>query len=118
MGEHLALTIRLHDRRYHGVDDWPPAPARAFQALVAGVARGGALPVDMARALEWLESRSPPLIAAPMARPGQSVSLFVPNNDADAVGGDPGRIAEIRARKTVAPRLLESDDPIVYAWSI
>jgi len=65
-----------------------------------------------------LERLAAPLIAAPVARRGQRVSLFVPNNDLDAVGGDPDRVGEVRTKKTVQPRLLESDAPFLYAWPL
>lgn len=118
MARHFALTIHLHDRRYHGADEWPPAPARVFQALVAGAAQGRHVPDEAARALTLLEGLAPPVIAAPAARRGQRVSLFVPNNDLDAVGGDPDRVGEVRAKKTVQPHLLESEAPFLYAWQL
>jgi CRISPR-associated protein Csb2 len=118
MTQHLVLTIRLHDQRYHGTSEWPPAPARVFQALVAGVARGSSLPATATLALEWMESLPPPAIAAPRARRGTQVDIFVPNNDADAVGGDPARISEIRTKKTVRPYLLDNTEPLIYAWPL
>lgn len=118
MARHFALTVHLHDQRYHGAIDWPPAPARVFQALVAGAARGRHLPEEAARALRLLEELPPPLIAAPAARLGQRLSLYVPNNDLDAVEGKPDRVDEVRAKKMVQPRLLESDAPFLYAWPI
>lgn len=118
MARHFALTIRLHDRRYHGASEWPPAPARVFQALVAGAARGRHVPEEAARALTLLESLPPPVVAAPSARRGLRLSLFVPNNDLDAVEGDPDRIGEVRIKKTVQPRLLESDAPFLYVWPL
>jgi CRISPR-associated protein Csb2 len=118
MACHFALTVHLHDRRYHGADEWPPAPARVFQALVAGAAQGRHVPDNAARALTLLECLAPPVIAAPAARRGQRVSLFVPNNDLDAVGGDPDRVGEVRTKKTVQPHLLESEAPLLYAWPL
>lgn len=114
MVEHLVLTVRLHDRRYHGmpVDEWPPAPARVFQALVAGVARGTELAARYAEALGWLEGLPPPVIAAPFARLGARVDLFVPNNDADLEGG------AARTSKSVQPRLIEGDPSVIYAWQL
>lgn len=114
----LVLTIRLHDTRYHGATEWPPAPARVFQALVAGVARGNSIPSTAARAFEWLETLAPPVIAAPKASAGSLVELFVPNNDADAVGGDPARIGDIRTKKLVQPWLMDEDAVLVYAWPV
>jgi CRISPR-associated protein Csb2 len=118
MGQQLVLTISHYDGRYHGAPEWPPAPARVFQALVAGVARGSTLPAWVAPALEWLERLPPPVVAAPRARLGNPVDLFVPNNDADAVGGDPARVSEIRTKKLVQPHLLENGGSFVYAWPL
>lgn len=118
MGRHYALTVHLHDARYHGAEEWPPAPARVFQALVAGAARGRRVPEDAARALELLQGLAPPVIAAPVARRGQLVGLFVPNNDLDAVGGDPERVGDVRVKKTVQPYLLEGEPTLLYAWPL
>ena len=112
----LLLTLRFHDGRYHGAEDWPPSPARLFQALVAGVARGAALEPDDVEALKWLESLDPPAIAASTMRDGQRYQNFVPNNDLDAVGGDPGRIGEIRVDKLIRPRLFDAAIPLLYRW--
>lgn len=118
MASHFALTVHLHQRCYHGADEWPPAPARVFQALVAGAAQGRHIPEDAARALVLLERLAPPVIAAPSARRGQGVSLFVPNNDLDAVGGDPERVGEVRTKKKVQPYLVESEEPFLFAWPL
>lgn len=117
MSRHLVLTIHLHELRYHGAE-WPPAPARVFQALVAGVARGRSIPEPARRALEWFERLPPPVVAVPHARTGTLVSVFVPNNDADSVGGDPSRLGELRTKKQVLPRLPVDDTPLVYAWPL
>ena len=114
----LLITVRFHDARYHGAEDWPPAPARLFQALVAGAARGAALTDGDATALRWLESLAPPTIATPLARRGAGSITYVPNNDLDAVGGHPIRIGAIRAGKTIRPVLFDAEIPVVYAWSI
>ena len=116
MSDALLITLRFHDGRYHGAEDWPPSPARLFQALVAGVARGAALEPDDVEALKWLESLDPPVIAAPTMRDGQRYQNFVPNNDLDAVGGDPGRIGEIRVDKLIRPRLFDAAIPLLYCW--
>ena len=118
MPRHFALTVHLHDQRYHGAGEWPPAPARVFQALVAGAARGRHVPDVAARALIILESLAPPVIAAPPARRGQRVSMFVPNNDLDAVAGDPDRVGEVRTKKAMQPRLLEGNASFLYAWPL
>lgn len=114
----LLVAVRFHDGRYHGMGDWPPSPARLFQALVAGAAQGGALAEADRAALRWLEGLAPPMIAAPVRRAGQGFASFVPNNDLDAVGGDPGRVSEIRAAKVIKPHLFDGNCPFLYLWRI
>ncbi len=122
----LLIDVRLVDGRYHGIRDkdrgtrdWPPAPFRLFQALVAGAYGGrfGTEPdEEKDAALLWLERLGPPLIAAPAKRNLRATNYFVPNNDLDAVGGDPRRVSEIRVGKVVRPVLFDADVPILYAW--
>jgi CRISPR-associated protein Csb2 len=115
----LLIRVRLHDGRYHGAGGWPPSPARLFQALVAGAGLSGPLGEDVSEALRWLERRAPPLIGAPVTRPGQGVMFYMPNNDLDAVGGDPRRTAEIRtATKFFTPLLFDAAIPFLYAWPL
>lgn len=116
MAHALLITVRFHDGYYHGAGDWPPAPARLFQALVAGAAVGEKFLPDSRQALEWFERLDPPDIVAPPARAGQGYRNYVPNNDLDAVGGNPDRIAEIRAPKQVRPRLFDAEIPLLYLW--
>lgn len=125
MGRHLLLSLRLYGdeqkiARFHGTShgspEWPPSPARVFQALVAGVARGNSLPEALLPALEWLEALPPPVIAAPRQWLGQSTTLFVPNNDTDKVP-DPRDVSSIRTKKIAHPNLFSADQPILYAWS-
>lgn len=110
----LLIAVRFHEGRYYGqedgfngVDGWPPSPGRLFQALVVEAARGARLLPEDERALKWLERLDPPKIAAPSVRRGRAVRLFVPNNDLDAVGGDPARISEIRVGKQWRPRTIQ-----------
>src|SRR5438874_13796507 len=106
MTHSLVISIRFYDGRYHGASEWPPAPARLFQALIAGAGLSGPLDSFDRDALEWLEQLDPPVIGAPRKSNGQSITLYVPNNDLDSVGGDLSRIAEIRgSQKTFKPRL-------------
>src|SRR5690554_5346460 len=97
----LLVTVRFHDNRYHGSGDWPPSPARLFQALVVSAAGGEKLSSQALEALYWLEGLEAPIIAAPSSYAGQSFRNFVPNNDLDAVGGDPARVSEIRTAKLI-----------------
>ena len=123
MPRSLLIAVRFPEGRYHGQDDgfngadgWPPSPGRLFQALVAAAARGANLLPEDVRALEWLEGLAPPRIAAPAARRGRTVKLFVPNNDLDSVGGDPARVSEIRVGKQWRPCFFDSDEPVLYLW--
>jgi CRISPR-associated protein Csb2 len=117
----LAIGVRFHEGRYHGRPeggtDWPPSPARLFQALVSGAARSETLAETEKLALQWLESLNPPVIAAPSKRAGQGFRNFVPNNDLDAVSGDPKRVSEIRAPKLIRPILFEAEAPLLYLWT-
>ncbi len=118
MAQVLLVAVRGLDGRYHGAGDWPPSPARLFQALIAGAGIGGPVPDDVRTALQWLEGLPPPIIAAPVATEGQPrFTWYVPNNDLDTVGGDPRRIAEVRAGKDVRARLFDQEVPWLYAWT-
>jgi len=114
----LVIRVCLHDGRYHGVSDWPPAPARLFQALIAGAGPVVAATGAVADALRWLEGLPPPVIAVPHATLGAPATFWVPNNDLDAHGGDPARVPEIRTGKQVRPRLFDARIPLVYAWTL
>ena len=123
MARSLLIAVRFHEGRYHGQEDrfngadgWPPSPARLYQALLAGAARGAQLDAADESALRWLEHLSPPRVAAPAARRGRAVKLFVPNNDLDSVGGDPARVSEIRVPKAWRPCFFDPDQPLLYGW--
>ena len=118
MSRSLIISIRFHDGRYHGAGDWPPAPARLFQALVAGAARGNKLTDKEAGALKWLERiETSPVVAAPSARAGQSCKSYVPNNDLDKFGGDPRKIGKTRtATKITRPHIFDSSIPLLFVW--
>lgn len=114
----LVICVRMIDGRYHGVGDWPPCPFRLFQALVASAASLGSLGSSHA-VFKWFEELPAPTIGAPQSQVGQQVSMFVPNNDLDAKGGDIRRIAEVRkATKHVRPRLFAAEVPLVYVWEL
>lgn len=119
MSSVLLISARFHEGRYHGTGDWPPSPARLFQALVAGAGLQGPIQKEQVEALEWLETMPPPVMAAPTIRKGQPVGNFVPNNDSDSpkVEGDPRRIGLIRVKKEIRPLLFDADQPLLYAWT-
>lgn len=118
MTRYLTIHVRAHEGRYHGDGDDPPSPFRLFQALVAGAGISGPLDRQTKSALVWLQGLpDAPIIASPRTVRGQSVSMFMPNNDLDAKGGDVRRISEIRlATKVWRPRLFDAKVPCVYAW--
>ncbi len=118
MAQSLLFSVYLHDGRYHGAGESSPSPARLFQALVAGASRGGGVPAEDREALGWLEMLAPPIIAAPSMQRGQRVEMYVPNNDLDAVGGDPARLADIRAKKIVEPKIFDAAVPFLFAWRL
>ncbi|MBA3810324.1 MAG: type I-U CRISPR-associated protein Cas5/Cas6 [Caulobacteraceae bacterium] len=130
----LLIEVRWPDGRFHGVREgrergrgaeavvreWPPSPFRLFQALVAG-AYGGRWAFEARAekdaAFAWLERLDPPVILAPAGKTLRPVTYYVPNNDADAVGGDPGRVNEIRSARTLRASMFESERPAAYLWT-
>lgn len=118
----ILISVRFIGPRYHGLEpdgrpEWPPSPARLFQALVAAAAHGAALAKEDRSALEWLERLDPPIIAAPARHKGQPFGHFMPNNDMDTVGGDPARTSEIRsATKRFHPQIFGRETPFLYLW--
>ena len=116
MSNLLLLSVRLHDGRYHGAGNWPPAPARLFQALVAGASRC-AMPEDENKtALKWLERLDPPIIVAPVARLGQPYQNYVPNNDLDKFGGNLKKVGKIRTAKHICPHIFDAEIPLLFIW--
>lgn len=117
MSRLLSINIHLHDGRYHGTPDWPPAPARLFQALIAGAAQGSKIPEDDYAALKWLEALPAPIITTPIVRQARGFVSYVPNNDLDSKAGDPTRVDEVRTGKVIKTMWLESTAPLGYYWS-
>jgi CRISPR-associated protein Csb2 len=121
-GQERALIVRVHllGDRWHGNADWPPSPFRLFQALVAGAYggrwRGEGDEQACDAAFSWLESLAPPIIGKPLKRVARSVQYYVPNNDLDAVGGDPRRTASIRTPKLLRSVMFDAPPSFVFAW--
>lgn len=115
----LLVSVRFHDGRYHGTGDWPPSPARLFQALVAAIGQNGPLNDDASQHLEWLEGLGLCVIAAPQMIIGTTIPLhFVPNNDLDALGGLASNLPKTRtAFKVWKPKLFDQTAGFHYAWS-
>ncbi len=120
MSDHLCISVRWLDSRYHGrVDDgdsaeWPPSPLRLFQALLAGAKRVH-WTNQLAESFRWLETaseRQPPAMAAPAAQSASPYTLFVPNNDTDRAGDMQ------RAAKIVRPTILPEECIAHYLWPV
>lgn len=117
MPHQLQLTIRFFTDHYHGTD-WPPSPARLFQALVSA-GKTGAPGAEWAsghqNALEWLERLGPPEIFARPYQSGKRYTLFVPNNSLDGE-------KSTKTSKLVSPRLLTEHSvgrpDVIYCWPI
>ena len=124
MKQALLVEVRFHEGRYHGAGGWPPAPARLFQALMAGAARGATVPGAARKAFDWLERQPRPVIAAPHFLTGQNYTAFVPNNDLDAKLKSRGEIsledavAAIRVGKHIRPILFDAETPLLYCWFV
>ena len=114
MSHVLLITVRLHDGD-HGTGDEPPSPA-ALPGPRSRCWLGGATGFAAVRWAEWLEDRVPPVIASPLMTNGQAVKNYVPNNDLDAVGGDPRRLGEILHSRLSGLRVFGADIPLMYAW--
>jgi CRISPR-associated protein Csb2 len=120
-GRALLVEVRLLNDRWHGVGDWPPSPFRLFQALIAGAYGGRWRAEDETEkdsAFRWLERLPPPVIAAPPKLEGRATTYYVPNNDLDAVGGDPRRVEEIRVAKLSRATLVRPPESFLYVWSL
>ena len=112
-----SLTGTFHGLGERNQLEWPPTPFRLFQALVAGAFGGRHVGDEAAHnALTWLEAQGAPTIYAPVVHRLNDVQIFVPNNDLDAVGGEPQRVGEIRSDKKFCPRMFNKNLPFHYLW--
>jgi len=119
------LHPTFHGRDAEGEPEWPPSPARAFQALVAG-ALGGCRPpadtVDRLRgALKYLESLGAPDIVAPEREVLEAYATYVPRNNLDTVlrnraGGGDMPFSKMNIAKVVRPQLLAEPAAVRYVW--
>ncbi len=128
MDQYLCIATTLLADLYHG-REWPPSPARLFQALLAG-ARTGAYRQHWSTiepALRALECLPPPEVMATDCRPLPSYRIAVPNNDSDKAArewaaGRPFDAAALRTLKTVSPRKLGSvgdgKPQLYYIWKL
>ena len=97
----LILEARWHSGLYHGAE-WPPAPLRLLQALVAGN-QSTAYP-----ALHWLEEQPPPTILAEPDPAARKLMLYVPANNR-------------RELESLVPKIQRQrriDAPVAYVWPL
>lgn len=113
----LQIKLNFATRRYHGRKsedklEFPPAPARLFQALIAGSHCGayGAIHQDKRdRALRWLEALEPPSIESPeVCDAGQGVTNYVPNND--------NQLNHVRTAKSFLAKAFPQNATLLYRW--
>ena len=118
----LQITLRFAQHRYHGRRsedelEFPPAPARLFQALIAGSHCGAYGVVHAAardRALRWLESLEPPVIVAPAAcLTGTGITNYVPNNDN---GSKDNPLEHVRTAKGFLANVFPPNATLLYRW--
>lgn len=91
--------------------EWPPHPARLFSALVAAHAERSQ-PGER-EALEWLQRQGPPQIAVSGASRRETVTVFVPVNDATGVTVVPEK--RERQQRTF-PSVTPDDPKVVFVW--
>ena len=128
MNQYLCFAATFLAGRYHG-KEWPPSPARLFQALVAGARTGiyrqyWPATEGMLRILEQLPA---PEIVARNAECMHPYRISVPNNDTDRAAKDwaAGRqfdAASLRTMKDVRPREIRSPHDgqphVYYFWKL
>ncbi len=127
MSQYLCIAATFLACRYHG-KEWPPSPARLFQALLAG-AKTGAYRQHWSAVepvLRSLEHLPPPEIVACDVTVLSSYRISVPNNDADLAArewaaGKDYQVARLRTLKEIRPRAVVSPDDkphVYYFWKL
>ena len=118
----LRITVEWLDGRYHG-SEWPPAPYRLYQAMLAGLALNARGDRVLEAAMRHLETLPPPVITAPPVDARTEGTAAVANNDADAAlalhaRGKPalarGQTARALTRRTRRARCVEGN--VTYDW--
>ena len=124
-GSAVCISVTFLTGRYHG-DEWPPSPARLYQALVAAVMTCGYqehAPV-IEPALRWLEGQPAPRIRSCVGEQFKAYRIAVPNNDMDVVAwkwqqGRHKDVAVLKTMKQVMPwHLPEAGPHLQYIWTI
>ena len=108
----LCISVTFLSEEYRG-EEWPPSPARLFQALVATARTGRYVACWSDReegAMRWLEERQPPTIIAPRASRGTGFSAFGP--------ADTERLAQAWAKGERVDERRYADEIPVHRWLI
>lgn len=112
----LEIEVTFTAGHFHG-EEWPPAPARLFQALVAASHHGAHGLIHQAvrdEALRWLEQQAPPtILAAGAVQQREHLINYVPNND-DKLGAD----AHVRTDKSIAAWFHGQTGAVAYRWQL
>lgn len=128
MSQYLCVAATFLAGRYHG-KEWPPSPARLFQALVAG-AKTGVYRQQWSAVeptLRILERLPAPEIVARNAARLSGYRISVPNNDTDRAAkewaaGREFNASGLRTMKEVQPREIDvSGDGkphVYYFWKL
>jgi len=128
VSQHLCIAATFLAGRYHG-KEWPPSPARLFQALVAGAKTGvyrQQWPV-IEPVLRALEQLPPPEIVARDANRLSGYRISVPNNDTDRAAkewaaGREFHASGLRTMKEVQPREVNcscaAKPHVYYFWKL
>ena len=111
----LLVTVRFLDPvHYYGGPEWPPDPARLFQALIAGAAgedqSGPGLSDADTAALQWLERQAPPVIAAGEAPRTPEITQYRHNGDSRVPDEERQQLVE-------STRLLALGTAVRYLWT-
>jgi CRISPR-associated protein Csb2 len=124
-GSALCISVTFLTGRYHG-EEWPPSPARLYQALVAAVMTCGYREFEsiIEPALRWLEEQPAPRIRSCATEQFGAYRIAVPNNDMDVVAWEwqQGRhkdVAVLKTMKQVMPwHLPEAGPHVQYIWAV
>jgi CRISPR-associated protein Csb2 len=124
-GSKLCISVTFLTGRYHG-EEWPPSPARLYQALVAAVMTCGYREFEpvIEPALRWLEEQPSPRIRSCPSEQLSAYRIAVPNNDMDVVAWEwqQGRhkdVAVLKTMKQVMPwHLPEAGPHVQYIWAV
>lgn len=117
----LRITVDWLDGIYHG-EEWPPAPLRIYQAMIAGYAMYSECDQTFEPAMRHLESLPAPRIYAPEFEERSRVLSAVPNNDGDCVIELHAKGEQAKALKLAQKRTLRSrrsrffTGSVAYEW--